>query len=239
MTKILAIGNSFSQDATSYLESIAKSAEAPLFVRNCYIGGCSLERHAKNTVSGEAVYEYQKDGVSTGVISVTEALTREKWDCVTVQQVSGLSGIPESYEPYLTILINHIKEFAPQAKIVFHRTWQYEKGSNHVDFPKYGCDPDRMYNCIVKASTTAAKSHGIEIIPTGDEVHRFTKLDDFNPEKGGVSLYRDAFHLGLDYGRYLAALVWFEFFTGKSAKSVTFSPNGTKPELTDKIKKYL
>ena len=39
MKKILCIGNSFSQDATRYLEAIA---DGELFVRNCYIGGCSL-----------------------------------------------------------------------------------------------------------------------------------------------------------------------------------------------------
>ena len=46
--KILAIGNSFSQDATRYLQDIAASAGENLFVRNLYIGGCSLEMHAKN-----------------------------------------------------------------------------------------------------------------------------------------------------------------------------------------------
>lgn len=45
--KILAIGNSFSQDATRYLQDIAASAGENLFVRNLYIGGCSLEMHAK------------------------------------------------------------------------------------------------------------------------------------------------------------------------------------------------
>ncbi len=46
--KILAIGNSFSQDATRYLQDIAASAGEELFVRNLYIGGCSLEMHSKN-----------------------------------------------------------------------------------------------------------------------------------------------------------------------------------------------
>ena len=45
MIKVLSIGNSFSQDATRYLEEIAQGR---IFSRNCYIGGCSLEMHWNN-----------------------------------------------------------------------------------------------------------------------------------------------------------------------------------------------
>ena len=54
--------------------------------------------------------------------------------------------------------------------------------------------------------------------------------------KGGISLYRDDHHLGLDYGRYLAGLVWYRFFTGKSAETVTFAPEGTDPAIIAKLK---
>ena len=43
--KILFIGNSFSSNATTYIREIS---DGKLFVRNLYIGGCSLETHAKN-----------------------------------------------------------------------------------------------------------------------------------------------------------------------------------------------
>lgn len=64
MTKILSIGNSFSQDATRYLQQIAAADGHPLFARNLMIGGCSLERHAGNVRSGSADYEYQEDASS-------------------------------------------------------------------------------------------------------------------------------------------------------------------------------
>lgn len=234
--KILAIGNSFSQDATRYLQSVAKSAGEDLFVRNLYIGGCSLERHATNVKSGEAAYGYEEGAKKICDMSVTDGLKAEKWDYVTVQQVSGKSGLIETYEPYMSELIAHIKEYAPQATIVFHRTWQYEKGSAHGDFPTYGCDRDRMFECIVSASTEAANRYGLDIIKTGDAVHRAVETLEFDTDKGGVSVYRDGFHLGLTYGRYLASLVWFKFFTGKSAKDVTFAPDGTDPKLIEILK---
>ena len=48
MMKVLAIGNSFSQDATHYLHKIAASDGVEMKVVNLYIGGCSLEQHWKN-----------------------------------------------------------------------------------------------------------------------------------------------------------------------------------------------
>ena len=55
-TKILAIGNSFSEDATYYLHQLTKAARISTRVVNLYIGGCSLERHWQNMESGEAAY---------------------------------------------------------------------------------------------------------------------------------------------------------------------------------------
>ena len=234
--KILAIGNSFSQDATRYLQSVAKSAGQDLFVRNLYIGGCSLERHANNVKTGEAAYAYEENAEKLSASSVTDGLKAEEWDFVTVQQVSGKSGILDSYEPYMSELIAHIKEHAPKATIVFHRTWQYEKGSSHGDFIKYGCDRDKMFECIVNATSAAANKYGIDIIKTGDAIHRAVERPEFDPENGGISLYRDGFHLGITYGRYLASLVWFKFFTGQSAHDVTFAPDETDPALIKLLK---
>lgn len=44
--KILAIGNSFSQDATQFIHDIAKADGVDTKVVNLYIGGCSLQRHS-------------------------------------------------------------------------------------------------------------------------------------------------------------------------------------------------
>ena len=61
--KILAIGNSFSQDAVEqYLYELADSEGIPVIIGNMYIGGCSLERHVKNTRSNDSVYAYRKIG---------------------------------------------------------------------------------------------------------------------------------------------------------------------------------
>lgn len=233
---ILAIGNSFSEDATRYLQDIAKSSGRELLVRNCYIGGCSLERHADNIKSGEQAYTYQENSQPLRMISIGEALCDRKWDYVTVQQVSGLSGIYESYEPYLTEVIGFVKKKAPGAEVVFHRTWAYELDSEHGDFPRYDRDQRKMYEAIVKASTRAAAEHGLRVIGTGDAVQKARAVPEFDYADGGLSLCRDGYHLSLDYGRYLAGLVWYKFFTGGAVSEVNYAPQGTDAMLINVLK---
>ena len=50
MYKVLAIGNSFSEDATHFLHQICESSGIENEVVNLYVGGCSLERHWRNVV---------------------------------------------------------------------------------------------------------------------------------------------------------------------------------------------
>lgn len=233
MKKILAIGNSFSQDATRYIEAMA---EGELLVRNCYIGGCSLQRHWNNVVVDAAEYDYEKDAVALEKIALSDALTREKWDYITVQQVSSQSGFYDSYEPFMRDLLAYVKETCPKAKIVFHRTWPYEDNSQHGSFPLYGCDRTAMYEAIVRATDRVATHYGLPIIDCGTAVYKGAKLPEFNVADGGVSLYRDDHHLGYDYGRYLAGLCWYRFFMGKSAETVTFAPENTDPQKIAALK---
>jgi len=108
--RVLAIGNSFSQDATRYLHDIAKADGETLEVITLYIGGCTLERHYRNMLSGEAKYELQYDGHPTNFfISLDDALLNRPWDVVTVQQASGESFKPDSYTPYIQELAEHIR----------------------------------------------------------------------------------------------------------------------------------
>ena len=48
--RILAIGNSFSQDAFKYLHKVAEAAGKEVTTVNLYIGGCTLERHWNNVL---------------------------------------------------------------------------------------------------------------------------------------------------------------------------------------------
>ncbi|MBQ2810352.1 MAG: DUF4886 domain-containing protein [Clostridia bacterium] len=230
---VLCIGNSFSQDATRYLRQISNDE---IYVRNLYIGGCSLETHMNNIKENNAYYEYQLDGEALEMKSINEALTLAQWDFITIQQVSHFSGIEWTYEPFIKYVIDYIKSACPNAKIVFHRTWSYDPKSNHGGFPYYNRDTNLMYEKIVEATSKITSKYSLPIIDNATSIQRARALDEFNEEKGGVSINRDGFHLSLDYGRYLAGLTMYEFFTGKSKKTVAFAPEGTDPAIIEKLK---
>lgn len=227
---ILCIGNSFSEDATRYLHQIS---DGELYVRNLYIGGCSLERHWNNIVSGASEYEWQKNGRMLKMTSINEAITKKKWDFVTVQQVSQDSGMIDTYEPYLTNILNFIKENCPNAKIAFHRTWAYDDNSTHGGFVNYGNSRKKMIEEIIKVTGFYAKKHSLEVIPNGEAIEMARDLAEFQGER---NINRDGYHLSLDYGRYLAGLVMYGFFTKCDPTSVTYEPEKTDPEINKKLK---
>jgi hypothetical protein len=230
---VLCIGNSFSQDATRYLHQIS---DDEIFVRNLYIGGCSLETHVNNIKESNAFYEYQKNGRKLKMTSINDALKKKKWDYVTIQQVSHFSGMVETYEPFIGYIIDYIKNECPSAKIVFHRTWAYDPKSTHGGFVTYNNDTNYMFERIMEATDIITKKYSLDIIDNATAIQKARELDEFNPEKGGVSINRDGFHLSLDYGRYLAGLTMFKYFTGKSATVVTYAPDDTDPKIIEKLK---
>lgn len=229
---ILCIGNSFSQDATRYLYDVSGQS---IFVRNLYIGGCSLERHYNNIVGNIADYDYQRNGNGMRKMTIAEALKRKKWDYITVQQVSQDSGIIDTYEPFLSEIVKYIRENCPSAKIVLHRTWAYADTSDHGGFANYDWDRKKMYNAIVKTTNEVAGKYGFDIIPCGDAIEMARDLPEFQAGSE-YTMNRDGFHLSLDYGRYLASLVMNRYFTGKCPMDVEYEPKGTNSDVIKKIK---
>ncbi|HJC57646.1 MAG TPA: DUF4886 domain-containing protein [Candidatus Eisenbergiella intestinipullorum] len=209
MKNILAIGNSFSEDATKYLHQMAKAAGIETKVVNLYIGGCPLERHWRNIETGEAAYQYQLNGRPTErQISIPEALQEEKWDYIVTQQASHDSGWMDTYEPFLGLLVDYLKERAPQAEILLQETWAYEIDSPHANFMRYHRDQKEMYERLKKCYSAMAEKYGLRLIPSGDVIQKARQQEPFRVEEGGLSLCRDGFHMSIPCGRYLLACVW-------------------------------
>lgn len=237
MMKLLAIGNSFSQDATAYLYSIAEAAGKDIKVVNLYIGGCSLETHWKNIMNDAALYDYELNGLNTGrKISIKEALMEEEWDYVTLQQVSGDSGILESFYPYILNVSDYVKELAPAAEQLLHQTWAYEIDSSHSDFIKYDKDQNKMYKAIKEAYQTLAGRLSFRVIPSGNVIQELRTNPVFDYGNGGISLCRDGFHMHLIYGRYALGATWFEFIFQDSILENNYLPTALEGQEVDIIK---
>lgn len=225
MIRVLAIGNSFSQDATYYLHRIAAADGVELKVVNLFIGGCPLERHWSNIVADAAEYVYEENGKTTDKrVSVSQVLAEDKWDFIVTQQASYDSGIEKTYFPYLENIAKYIKENAPQAEFMLHQTWAYDNDCLHDGFGKYGNNQQVMYNELLNAYKKAAQRIGASIIPCGEAVQLLRTKRPFIYGRGGMSVCRDGFHMNVIYGRYLLAAVWYGKITGNTVARNSYVP---------------
>jgi hypothetical protein len=225
--KILAIGNSFSANAVEeYLDDLARAANIPLIIGNAYIGGCSLERHYNNVVAQSQDYSYRKintkgEKETTPEVTILQCILDEDWDYITLQQASPLSGIADSYFPYLDSLVGYVRTRATntQMKLAFHQTWAYAKDFEDEAFAHYNCDQEQMYQAIVDAVNNATSKTGITIvIPSGAAIQKARaamQRDDF---------CHDGYHLNKGIGCYTAACAWFETLLGNPVIENSFYP---------------
>jgi len=240
MIKILAIGNSFSQDACAYIHQIAASGGVESKIVNLYIGGCPLERHYNNMTENAAAYYYELNGVGTGrYVSIMEALLEEKWDFVTMQQASPSSGFPQTYHPYLEELSAYVKKYAPDAKQYIHETWAYEQTTQSGAFARYGRSQKMMYAAVTAAYHEAADFIGADIIRCGELVQALRSDPCFDIENGGMPITRDGNHISIPYGRYALGALWFEKLMGGDIFRTSFIPEGADAYVINRIKKYV
>ena len=213
--KILAIGNSFSDDAMEYVYQVAKDAGVEkITLGNMFIGGCSLAKHLENARGDKGAYDYRTNTEgkwsTKGGVSIKTAVSSENWDFITFQQVSGYSGVADSYDD-LNELITIVKPLCPDATLAWHMTWAYKTGSTHGDFAKYNRDQMTMYNAIVDAVNTKILTNtDISIvIPSGTSIQnvRTSFIGDMT---------RDGFHLSTGLGRYIASMTFVKALTGLS-----------------------
>lgn len=223
--KVLAIGNSFSEDATRYLHQLANAAGIHTKIVNLFIGGCSLERHWKNIETGEAAYAYQLNGIRTErKVSIDEILMEEDWDVITTQQASHDSGWMNSYEPFLGLIVTYIREKVPNAKLYLQETWAYEINSTHNSYMRYNRNQHEMYEKLHNCYTQMAAKYDLELIPSGSVIQKVRSLPEFCVPEGGLSLCRDGFHMSFDYGRYLLACIWLKKLTDVSLNGINYVP---------------
>ena len=233
--KILSIGNSFSQDAHNLLHTIAEQNGKDIQTVNLCIGGCSLKTHHHNLVNNlENHFLERNGGEGERRIGIREALKMDDFDVVTLQQVSELGGIFDSFFPYVTVLTEEIRAAQPNAKLYLHQTWGYEIDSGHPGFDNYDRDQKKMFLSIKETCLKVADLINAAIIPTGDTIQYLREnVKEFDYKNGGLSLCRDSFHLSLDYGRYAAAVTWYYTLTGEKPK--VYPLNDMSPQLMQKI----
>ncbi|MBQ8208238.1 MAG: DUF4886 domain-containing protein [Clostridia bacterium] len=233
--RILAIGNSFSEDAMWHLYGILNNAIENDAIDYEYVSlgnlrksSCTLDTHWSNIENNTGAYNYytNTNGEWSYVSSyaLETALTSQQWDIITIQQESGNSGVPTSYSNLANIVdyVNTNKT-NENAKIYWHMTWAYQSDLSRESFAtNYNNDQMTMYNAII--STVQSKVTTIDgiagVIPSG------TAIQNARTSYLGDTLTRDGYHLSYGLGRYIAAMTWLSYITGVSLDNINWVPEG-------------
>lgn len=134
--KVLAIGNSYSNNTTKYISRIADSTkgDTTFFAASLFFSGATLSQHIANIEQWNALFDqygleetknkYYSDEVPksrkyewlqvgdknlTSVRSLYEAIRYEDWDYITIQQSPDGCDDFSTYEPYLIKLYDYIQ----------------------------------------------------------------------------------------------------------------------------------
>jgi hypothetical protein len=169
--RLLTVGNSFSQNATKFLDKIAEADGNVLVHHRCVIGGSGPDQHLAKVAAHEKD-PTDKEGLYGTGKSLAQELVAEKWDVITVQQASVRSHDLATYRPGMKALVDYIKKHAPGSEVVIHQTWAYR-----VDDPRFRKPSDKtgepktqkaMYEGLSDAYRAIAKELGVRRVPVGD-----------------------------------------------------------------------
>ena len=232
--KILAIGNSFSQDAmNNHLYQVLESAGyKEIVLGNLYIGGCDLDTHWSNMRNDSTAYTYYKTStVKNGVWStnpsykISTAIAEEEWDYITIQQASPKSGQANSLGQ-LDNALNWINDNKtnPNAKILWHMTWAYDEVNQNSGYANYNNDQFTMYRSILDAVNSKVLTNGLidGVIPAGTSIQN---MRTSSKVATAALCESDGYHLSAQVGDYIAALTWYAYISGDDVSGVAYQPS--------------
>ncbi len=215
--KILSLGNSYSLNSMWELYSICKQAGVKeIDIAIMYIGGCSLDKHWENVQNNAATYELYRNNNGEWKItkdySIEKIITEQSWDIITLQNSSGMSGRSDGFAN-LENMANYVSDKCPSAKLLWHMTWGYQKGSKWLTPENYNGDEMLMYNSIVDCvkDIVVPSNKFVSVVPVGTAVMnaRTSRLKTQVHQEDGS-------HLSEDVGYYVGAFTWFMHITGMS-----------------------
>lgn len=227
--KLLAIGNSFSEDSMTYLYNIAKDQGfEDVKIAIVYRGNTTLKNHYDWASANAAEYTYkyynaEKQGWDeTPNYTILEGIKAEEWDMISLQQNSTYAGLPSYFDTVLDYLEEYIhkNKTNPDCKLAYNVTWAYPAHSTHEGFANYNNDQMYMYNRICEAAYQRIySSFKFDMVfPTG------TAIQNARTSLIGDNLNRDEHHLNT-LGRYVAACTLFRTISGQPLTELNYVPD--------------
>ena len=218
--KILAIGNSYSNNATEYVSRIAASMGLNITAASLYQPGCPLKRHvayyeAYRDLGKDAYYssanenKYESlyiNGVrQSGKASIQEAIAHTDWDYITIQQMPDYCDDITSYyteeNPYITKLYDYVldelkKNGNKKCEILIHQGWSFSHAMaiDHA-YKYYPVDYENTKDFFAKIESTVNEAAGILKTHVG-----LKKAPEIVPSGKAVQLAKDEFGFGDTFG---------------------------------------
>ena len=148
-------------------------------------------------------------------------IKNNKWDVISLQQGSPYSGDLESYED-LEPLIGLVKNINndESTDLIWNMTWAYDSWYESENFAKYNYNTETMYKSIIKCvKEYVVNNDDIKtIIPSGTSIQN-GRTSSYNQD-----FTRDGFHMSLDIGRYIVALMAIKTLTNADLSKLTYKP---------------
>ncbi|MBR4451254.1 MAG: DUF4886 domain-containing protein [Clostridia bacterium] len=216
--KVLIIGSNFTSQMIEYLPQLAKAGGKELLLGNLRAENCSIESHYRNYIDENEVYTYETylPGITEAMrpdgIALHEAVEDDEWDIIIFSQNIALSGIRESYNPYLAELSAYCRLMIPGAETILIEPWAYEPGCDKKAFIKaYNSDSDEMASRISECCASAAVTAEIDRVISLGKVWQAVR--DSDP---GISLTRDG-ESADEAGKFLSSCVLHRELFSESA----------------------
>ncbi len=243
---ILMVGNSFCYYYVEELYGIAKAAGIDMRICNVYYSGCSMEKHYKWWLSGEANYEFfvtdENGRNKTECCNLEYCFQQYNWDVISFQDSYGiLSPSASNWESidtffadrkiYRDTLIGRARELFPKAEIYWHQGWAYEIGyEGNRGKMETKEQQEESYRFSRELTLRTCQEQNIKRVPSGEAwnlVRHDPLIDGTLCMRLGVNNdLGDYYHDGdIGGGQYLNACVWFETLTGQSCIGNTWRPD--------------
>lgn len=212
--RVLAIGNSFTEDFMAHLPELLRLAGADsVMVCKATVPGTSLEYHLGQVTRSDSAYAFQESvggrpfaDAANSPTTLKACVDHADWDIIVLQQLSYLSGDYSTIAPFLTPLVDNLRLGHPRAQIAWHETWAYAKSYSGAVFERYGHSQATMDSTIVRTLRQLLSGGGdvSRVVPCGEALRQARAA-----EADSLGLTTEGRHLD-NRGRLLAAYTLFE-----------------------------
>jgi len=214
--RVLAIGNSFTDNASKFIAGIIEAGGLPMDYRKATVGGKTVQFHCEMMESGEARYS----GESLG------DLIDRGWDAVVLQQQSAMSAQAETWQPWSDKIVARVREKSPDAKIVFYQTWGYRAENPKLETVLGGMTQTEMLDAIKVNCENLSKTYDGGVLPVGEAFRIMQELT--GDETGETTRLNDGSSHACPLGEFIAGMIFWSYFTGGDVDNLNLNP---APEL--------